>query len=208
MNTSYSGSKSRSTSYDTSQKQYLDSALNIYGGQLGKNPNVYGGERVAGPTPAETGAFDFANKGGFTTTPNQTADYFNSTIKNPAIQNFSKSTLPAVKEANAGPGYWGSARANQESLAGQNLNDQLNQSWGKLNWDTLQSNRTGALQQLGVGKEQQAQNQAQIDAQIQKFTEEHQITDPTNLKILMTLLNRNMSASTSAAHAQSFGLEW
>jgi hypothetical protein len=69
-----SESKSQSTSYIPKQEEYLNKALDFYGNLLGKNENVYKGDRVADFTglqnEAISGAGNFAN---IFSTP-QTAD--------------------------------------------------------------------------------------------------------------------------------------
>ena len=53
----------------------------------------------------------------------------------------------------------------------------------------------GAL--FGLGQAQQTQEQKEIEASIAQFAEEHQLTDPTNLAILMSLIGQTMSKSSS-----------
>jgi len=59
---------------------------------------------------------------------------------------------------------------------------------------------TGGLSGLGnlfgLGSTQQDQRQKEIDAEIQKFAEENTITDPTNLAILMNLLNMDVMSTS------------
>ena len=179
------------------QRSYFKPLLDVYGQTIGQNNNVYQGNRVAPFSDLQNSVFDFAKQGGFMTTPQQTGDYFGSTIKNPAEKNYAESTLPAVKEAFSGPGYWGSARAESEVKANKDLNDYLNQSWGKLNWDVLQGNKQGAIQQGQVGEMQQTQAQNQINADMQKFAEQNQITDPTNLAILFKLLGMPVTQTST-----------
>ena len=174
------------------QQKYFTQALDLYGGQLGKN-NVYQGQRIADFSPLQNKIFDFANQGGFVTSPEQTKEYFDTTIKNPAIKTYQDITAPAIKEAYSGPGYWGSARAGAEVQGAQDLRNQLNTDWGNLNWNVQQANKAGALQQFGLGQVQQAKEQAEINAEMQKFFEENQITDPTSMEILMRLLGMGVT---------------
>jgi hypothetical protein len=192
---------STSTQYMNPQQQkYFSQALDMYGGQLGKN-NVYQGQRVASFSPLQNSVFDFANSGGFITSPEQTRQYFDSTIKNPAITNYQNITAPGVKEAYAGPGYWGSARAGAERGAAQDLTNQLNADWANLNWNVQQANKQGAKDMYDVGSMQQQQEQNMLNAAMQKFAEENQITDPTNLAVLMDLLGMKSSSSSQARQA-------
>jgi hypothetical protein len=69
--------------------------------------------------------------------------------------------------------------------------------------DTLNNLRIAATQLgglndlFGIGSAEQTQQQREIEASIVKFAEEHQITDPTNMAILLQLLTSNMSSGSS-----------
>lgn len=179
------------------QNEYIDKAINLYGPELGQNNNVYDGQRVADFTDMQNKVFDFADNGGFIRTPEQTDSYFASAIKNPSLKNYNEITNPAVKEAFSGPGYWGSGRAGAEAKAGQDLADNLNTQYAQLRWDVDEVNKQGAQQQMSLGSMQQQQKQNQIAADMQKFAEENQITDPQNLSILMSLLGMNVQSTTT-----------
>jgi hypothetical protein len=176
------------------QDKYFNQALDLYGGSLGEN-NVYSGQRVADLSPSQKSVFDFANTGGFVTTPQETTDYYNSTIKNPTLKNLNESVIPATKEAFSGPGYWGSGRASAEAKATQDTYDVLNTKWGDLNWQVKQDNMNNQAKALSVGQAEQEYNQNVINADMQKFAEQNQITDPTNLSVLMSLLGLTSGTS-------------
>jgi hypothetical protein len=180
------------------QEKYFNQALDLYGGQLGQN-NVYQGQRVADLSPAQQSVFDFANTGGCVTTPQETTDYYNSTIKNPTLKNLNESVIPATKEAFSGPGYWGSGRAGAEAKASTDTYDVLNTKWGDLNWQVKQDNINNQAKALSVGNAEQGYNQNVINADMQKFTEQNQITDPTNLSVLMSLLGLTDTTSSSSS---------
>lgn len=192
-------SSQQSTSYTPEQREGQKAMFAAYLPTIGKNNNVFQGERVAGFNPSQTKVFDFANQGGFRTTPNQVQDYFTNTIKNPAVKQYNEIVSPAVKEAYSGPGYWSSARAKAEADASKDLADNLNTEWGKLNWDTLNANRQGALQEYQLGEAQQKQKQNEIDAAMNKFKEEGLLTDPVNTEILLSLLGMNYSTSKQSS---------
>jgi hypothetical protein len=60
---------------------------------------------------------------------------------------------------------------------------------------------------LGIGSAEQTQEQKEIEASIAKFTEENQITDPTNLAILMSLIGQGMSSSTATSKGKGLGFD-
>ena len=202
------GSKSRSTStsYLPKQRKTLEKAIDLYTPQLGVNANVYQGQRVADFGGLQKGVFDFATNGGFRTTPEQTQQYFTDVIKNPYTKQYKETVNPAIKEAFSGPGYWGSARATAEAKGAQDLADTLNTEWGALNWDVMEANKQGALTEFELGNAQQVQSQNEINAAMQKFAEENEITDPRNLEILMQLLGLNYSKSTSSSDSRGEGI--
>ncbi|TSA56098.1 MAG: hypothetical protein D4R45_01300 [Planctomycetaceae bacterium] len=200
-----SGTKQQSTSYLPSQAEALDKAISLYTPTLGQGANIYQGERVAGLTPSQQSVFDFAEGGGFMTSPDQTEEYFQNVIKAPAMKSLQEDVLPAVKEAYSGPGYWGSARASEEARTTENTVADLNTARNQLSWDVNQANKTGAIQQLEVGSLEQQQRQNEIDAEIQRFAEENAITDPQNLQILMALLGQSMSSSSGSTDAAGMG---
>lgn len=185
------------------QQKYITEAIDLYGPTLGEGPQVYQGPRVAPFSPLQKGVFDFADQGGFMTNPQQLADYYRDVFKLPAEYEFSRETLPAIKEAYSGPGYWGSGRAESEVLAKSDLANELRSRWGELNWDVLEANRQGAIQQFGLGGAQQEQEQNEIGAAMQKFAEENQLTNPENLAILMSLLGMDISSTTSGVTRQA-----
>lgn len=55
----------------------------------------------------------------------------------------------------------------------------------------------GMKELFGIGQEQQTQEQAELTSQIAKYAEDNQITDPTNLAILLSILGMNMNTSQS-----------
>lgn len=62
--------------------------------------------------------------------------------------------------------------------------------------------QVGGLNDLfGIGSETQTQEQKQIEADIAKFAEENQITDPTNLAILLSLIGANVQTNTEQKNA-------
>ena len=77
-------------------------------------------------------------------------------------------------------------------IAGQNLN--------------LGGAQLKGLEELfGLGQKEQLQSQAQIEAAIQKFAQENQITDPENLSILLSLIGMNMNSSSGSSSGPGLG---
>ena len=83
-------------------------------------------------------------------TPEQTSDFFNRAIADPARFTFEDVTRPLIREEFAGPGFSGSARANRVVESGQDLERQLGEQRAGLEFDVLKQNQ--AIEQ------QQAQN--------------------------------------------------
>lgn len=59
---------------------------------------------------------------------------------------------------------------------------------------------------FGFGQAEQTQEQMELQADIQRFAEENQITDPQNLAILMALMDLNFSTSSSSGSTSGPGL--
>ena len=131
----------------------------------------YTGERLADPNAAQTGVWSGAegfldslsaykdipmygetgqalqgllsgDTGDSPITDQQVGDYYRNVIENPARKTFATDVRPAVQEAYAGPGYWSSARANEESEAAQDLGDWLGTKRSELAWNASEANRT------------------------------------------------------------------
>lgn len=60
-------------------------------------------------------------------------------------------------------------------------------------------------QQYALASTQQQQQQNEIDASMQKFFEENQITNPNDMNILMSLLGLNYSTSSGKSSGSGFG---
>jgi len=196
----------------------------------------------------------------------QFSEFFKSSVGDPTRKTFREETTPAISEAFAGPGFFGTARSKEivkqktdledrlssEEAAGQFSNlqrnqqlkesaanrdiqrDQLNLSReefnrtlglsvenmntarAKLGFDqalklsdseanTLTSNIAIAASQvqglkeiMGIGAVEQSQEQAEIFAEIEKFSLENQIVDPQDLSVLFALLDQNFSTGSGA----------
>jgi len=64
----------------------------------------------------------------------------------------------------------------------------------------------GGLNDLfGIGQQGQTQEQAEIQAAITQYAEENQITDPTNLAILLSLIGQTMSYSKGSGSSFNVG---
>jgi hypothetical protein len=77
---------------------------------------------------------------------------FNEAYVDPAQYMFSKYTAPTIREEFAGPGYWGTARANAVGSAGADLQSQLEARRSQYLWDTETTNRQ--LQEAQAGRTQ------------------------------------------------------
>ena len=59
---------------------------------------------------------------------------------------------------------------------------------------------------FGFGQAEQTQEQQELTMAMAKFAEENQITDPTNLAIIMSLLDLNFSTSSGQSEQTAAGL--
>ena len=63
----------------------------------------------------------------------------------------------------------------------------------------------GMANLFGIGQAEQTQEQREIEAAVAKFAEDNQLTDPTNLAILMSLIGQTMARSTGETRGAQFG---
>ena len=172
-------SKTTTTSYTPEQAQWMSKALDIYGPSLGQGQVSYPGTRVAPLATGQAGVLsnipNLLSSLGMSTdmplygetgttlsgllsgdigaqpiTPEVEGDYFARAIKQPTMKQFKEETLPGIKESFAGPGYWGSARANEVAEAYQDVGDWLGQQRAQLAWDTQLRNQE--IQEAKAGR--------------------------------------------------------
>lgn len=183
---STSESSGMGTDKTYTQLKWLNDLIKMYGPQAGMGEDVYQGERVAplsswqqsllqtgqgfgdlfkpgGQMPlfGETGAALQGLLSGTTgaekITPEQTSSLFENVYKAPAIKRWTEETSPAIREAFAGPGYWGSARAKEQAKGAKDLGDWLGTKRGELEWGVSETNRAideakAARAQTAVGQ--------------------------------------------------------
>lgn len=104
---------------------------------------------------------------------------------------------------------WATQLQNQQ-LAEQQANRQLSavspaMTYGVLPQEQLLSQMAGLQQGYGMAALPQQQEQAVIQAQMQKFAEENNITDPDDMAIIMGLLNLNFQYSKSRSFGEGLG---
>lgn len=260
----FSTGGTKSKPVNPKQSENLNEALDLYGGQLGQNNNVWQGDRVAGftgtqqgvlgatsnflpmfSTPQQTGTplFDetgtalkgllAGEAGGQRITPEETERYFKTSVYDPAMYTLKNDVLPTVDAGYAGGNFFGSGRANARERVVSDTARDLNTARGDLNWNVVQQNQAldeakanraqtavgqgmqyaqtpmqlaaaqlGGLNDLfGIGQEGQTQEQKELEAQITKYAEENQITDPTNLAILLSLIGSNVQMASETKNA-------
>lgn len=104
----------------------------------------------------------------------------------------------AIDEAKAARTQTGINQGMEYSrLPAQQTLDQVN---------TALSQVSGLKELFGIGSAQQTQAQNEIVADIAKFAEENQLTNPDDLAVLMALIERNFSTSTSQSSGSGPGL--
>jgi hypothetical protein len=195
------------------------------------------GNAIGGLLSGQTGAQKI--------TPEQTQQYFEGNIKDPAIRTLKQDILPAVDVGSQGGDFFGSNRAKGAIKAGTDVANTLTQQKANLDWNVLQNNQgideakanrtqsavnqgmnysrlpaqqtmdqvnnamgqVKGLQELfGIGSAQQTQTQNEIVADIAKFAEDNQLTNPEDMAILMALIERNFSTSSSQGSTTAPGL--
>lgn len=175
------------------QKKWMGTALELYGPYLGKGQTAYEGDRVApftetqkallgtGPEFAEAfsmyrdmplfGEGGTALKGmleGTTgpekITPEMSQRAFRGMVEQPAQKRYKEDVLPAVKEAYAGPGYWGTGRRKAQVESAQDLSDWLGEQRAGFEWNVEDVNRQ--IEEAKAGRALSAIPQAMEYAQL------------------------------------------
>lgn len=65
-------------------------------------------------------------------TPEATEQYYQQSIKAPMMREWEETVEPSIRESYAGPGYWGSARAEAQVEGAENLSTELGRQRGEL----------------------------------------------------------------------------
>jgi len=91
------------------------------------------GTAVKGLLAGETGAKPLGGQ--------DVEDYFKGAIHDPTMKTFREETIPGIAESFAGPGFFGSARSQEQSKAYQDVGERLGAQRTALEWDVLGRNQ-------------------------------------------------------------------
>ena len=128
----------------TPQQMALLNALSGYAqeGMRGGQPTSPMPPTAVPPTGLEQDYFDFfqgdalqnllSGTPAYDVGPEWAEKYFEESVRPEYMKNYEEVTLPGVKSAYAGPGYWGSARAGAQAEAGEDLATQLSSKRAQL----------------------------------------------------------------------------
>jgi hypothetical protein len=193
---SKSSEKSGSKSFLPIQEDVLTDFLSSQRGTIGAGQQSFPGQRTADFSELQERALELA-PGALFRTPEQEADLFKFGIEEPARRRFQQETVPLIREEFAGPGFFGSARAQETVRAGEGLAAGLETARSGLRRESEDINRQGVASLFGFGQAQQAQQQAEINSEIEQFIEQTRLTNPEDVAILMGLLGMNFTTSSS-----------
>jgi len=99
------------------------------------------GQAAKGLLTGETGAKPLGKQ--------DVEDYFQGAVYDPTMKNLRQDVIPGISESYAGPGFFGSARSQEESKAYKDTADWLGTQRSGLEWDVLQSNQALAEGKAG-----------------------------------------------------------
>ena len=191
---SRSKSQTQSQSFTGEQADVLGQFLARQRTRIGSGQPSFKGDRVAGFSDLQEQALALAPETLFRT-PEQEADLFKFGIEEPARKRFLQETVPLIREEFAGPGFFGSARAQETVRAGENFATGLESSRQDLRRETEGINRQGVSTLFGFGQAQQQLEQQEINAEIEQFIESTRLTNPEDAAILTALLGLDFSTS-------------
>lgn len=199
-------SSSKSKSFLPIQEDVLTQTLGEYRDRIGAGQPIFEGQRVAPFSELQQQALNLAPET-FFRTPEQEQQLFQQAIEAPAQRRFAQETVPLISEAFAGPGFFGSARAQETVRAGEDLAAGLSAERAKLRQETDLLNRQGVAQLFDFGAQEQMQQQRENEAEFQKFIEETRLTNPEDIALITQLLGLNFGVSTGSSSGFSLGLE-
>ena len=75
-------------------------------------------------------------------TPEMASSTFNKTVESPTMKSWNETWKPGIKEEYAGPGYWGSARADAVTKGGRDVGDWLGSQRADWMWNAEAANRS------------------------------------------------------------------
>ena len=202
---SESSSKNKSSSFLGIQEDVLTEFLNSQRGRIGSGQPSFSGDRVAGFNELQDKALSLAPETLFRS-QQQENDLFKTGIEQPAMRRFQQETVPLIREEFAGPGFFSSARAQETVRAGEDLASGLESERANLRRETEGINRDGVSKLFDFGSAQQAQDQRQIDSEIEQFIEQTRLTNPEDVAILTALLGMNFSTASGKSSASSFNV--
>ena len=82
-------------------------------------------------------------------TPETTEEFYRTGIRAPMMQEYREITEPGIREAYAGPGYWGSARAQAQALGAEHLATTLGQARAQLAYQDELARRQALTEAAG-----------------------------------------------------------
>ena len=200
-----SSSKQQSKSFLPIQEDVLKQFLESERGRIGEGQPIFPGLRVAPFQELQEQAISLAPETLFRTA-GQEQELFEKGIEAPAQRRFTQETVPLLREEFAGPGFFSSARAQETVRAGEDLASSLEAQRQGLRRETEDINRQGVQSLFNFGAAQQAQQQREIDSEIQQFVEENRLTNPEDVAILTALLGLNFASSTGKSSSSSFNV--
>lgn len=139
--------ESRVTPFSTLQQQAITGAGNF--AEYFAEPQTVGtplfeetGTAVKGLLAGETGAKPLGAQ--------DVEDYFKGAIYDPTMKTFREDVVPGIAESFAGPGFFGSARSQEQSKAYKDVGERLGAQRTSLEWDVLGRNQ--ALEEAKAGR--------------------------------------------------------
>jgi len=149
--------------------------------------------------------------------PEMAAGTFRESVENPARYAWQDKLKPGIQEEYAGPGYWGSARADAVTEGAGNLERGLNTERANWMWDVEGANR--AIDEAKAGRALSglaaypssalgwASGLANIGGTLQAKL--NTITDPQVLSVLQTLLGVRAGGGSTSSTVSPFNvMDW
>lgn len=142
-------------------------------------------------------------------TPELASSTFGKAVEDPTMKSWGETWKPAIKEEYAGPGYWGSARADAVTKGGKDVADWLGGQRADWMWNADAANR--AIDEAKAGRSLSALGA--VPSSLLNWTGGlfgtgqtaqnilNQITDPQVLQVLQSMLGLKLAPTVTRGEA-------
>jgi len=155
--------------YTPEQRKILGSLSSLIQGGLNE-PAPVSPETAVGTTQGEQEYMDFVREmAKIRSSPAAAEEYFEEALRPIYEEEYQRYTVPGIREAYAGPTYYGSSRQRQETRAAEDLATKIASERAKLAYSTVEQAPETAEMLTGVGELERSVQQEEKLEDLNKF---------------------------------------